>query len=46
MGAMAALLGADMAQAAEICAEAAPVPETEHRRRSCSRPTTMAAARW
>jgi [acyl-carrier-protein] S-malonyltransferase len=29
MGAMAALLGADMAQAAEICAEAAPVPETE-----------------
>ncbi len=28
MGAMAALLGADMAQAAEICAEAAPVPET------------------
>ena len=28
MGAMAALLGADMAQAMEICAEAAPVPET------------------
>ena len=28
MGAMAALLGADMAQAAEICREAAPVPET------------------
>jgi [acyl-carrier-protein] S-malonyltransferase len=28
MGAMAALLGADMAQAREICAEAAPVPET------------------
>jgi [acyl-carrier-protein] S-malonyltransferase len=27
-GAMAALLGADMAQAAEICAEAAPEPET------------------
>lgn len=28
VGAMAALLGADMAQAAEICAEAAAVPET------------------
>jgi [acyl-carrier-protein] S-malonyltransferase len=28
MGAMAALLGADMAQAAEICREAAPVPKT------------------
>jgi [acyl-carrier-protein] S-malonyltransferase len=28
MGAMAALLGAEMAQAAEICAEAATVPET------------------
>jgi len=28
MGAMAALLGADMDQAREICAEAAPVPET------------------
>jgi [acyl-carrier-protein] S-malonyltransferase len=28
LGAMAALLGADMAQAAEICAEAAVVPET------------------
>jgi [acyl-carrier-protein] S-malonyltransferase len=28
-GAMAALLGADLAQAAEICAEAAPVPESE-----------------
>jgi [acyl-carrier-protein] S-malonyltransferase len=29
MGAMAALLGADMDQARAICAEAAPVPETE-----------------
>jgi [acyl-carrier-protein] S-malonyltransferase len=29
LGAMAALLGADMAQAAEICAEAAVVPETD-----------------
>jgi [acyl-carrier-protein] S-malonyltransferase len=29
LGAMAALLGADMAQAAEICAEAAMVPETD-----------------
>src|SRR5579883_457708 len=28
-GAMAALLGADMKQAQEICAEAAPVPESE-----------------
>jgi [acyl-carrier-protein] S-malonyltransferase len=28
-GAMAALLGADLAQAAEICAEAAPVPESD-----------------
>src|SRR3954470_4348287 len=28
-GAMAALLGADMAQAEEICAEAAPIPESE-----------------
>ncbi|HEX3573492.1 MAG TPA: ACP S-malonyltransferase [Rhodopila sp.] len=28
VGAMAALLGADMAQAQEICAEAAPIPET------------------
>jgi [acyl-carrier-protein] S-malonyltransferase len=28
-GAMAALLGADMAQAEEICAEAAPVPDTD-----------------
>jgi [acyl-carrier-protein] S-malonyltransferase len=28
IGAMAALLGADMAQAQEICAEAAPIPET------------------
>ena len=28
-GAMAALLGADMAQAEEICAEAAPVPDSE-----------------
>jgi [acyl-carrier-protein] S-malonyltransferase len=31
MGAMAALLGADMEQAAQICAEAAVVPETEMR---------------
>ncbi len=29
MGAMAALLGADMAQAEAICAEAAPVPDTD-----------------
>ena len=32
-GAMAALLGADMAQAEEICAEAAPVPESETNQR-------------
>jgi [acyl-carrier-protein] S-malonyltransferase len=31
VGAMAALLGCDMEQAAEICAEAAPVPETGQR---------------
>jgi [acyl-carrier-protein] S-malonyltransferase len=32
-GAMAALLGADMAQAEEICAEAAPVPDSESNER-------------
>ena len=32
-GAMAALLGADMALAQEICAEAAPIPSAERRRR-------------
>ncbi len=32
-GSMAALLGADMAQAEEICAEAAPVPESETNQR-------------
>ena len=46
-GAMAALLGADMAQAEAICAEAAPVPDSETgENRWSSRPTTMAAARW
>jgi len=37
-GAMAALLGADMAQAEEICAEAAPVPESETGEREVIQP--------
>jgi [acyl-carrier-protein] S-malonyltransferase len=37
-GAMAALLGADMAQAEEICAEAAPVPESETNQRQVVEP--------
>ena len=37
-GAMAALLGADMAQAAEICAEAAPVPESRTNEREVIQP--------
>ena len=37
-GAMAALLGADMAQAEAICAEAAPVPETEPGQREVIEP--------
>ena len=37
-GAMAALLGAEMAQAAEICAEAAPVPESETNERQVVEP--------
>ena len=45
-GAMAALLGAEMAQAQQICAAAAPVPDSEtSERRSSSRPTTTAPAR-
>jgi [acyl-carrier-protein] S-malonyltransferase len=37
-GAMAALLGAEMAQAAEICAAAAPVPESETNERQVVEP--------
>ncbi len=38
VGAMAALLGADMAQAEAICAEAAPVPESETNEREVVEP--------
>jgi [acyl-carrier-protein] S-malonyltransferase len=38
VGAMAALLGAEMAQAAAICAEAAPVPESETSEREVVEP--------